>query len=126
VTTDTGSAKQDFLYQLKSLIRVYSTKTGRIFCQFIAECQSDPQFAKMFRQRFLGPRRAAVRVIWQRGVARGEINPDLDVEMVLDMIYAPMVYRLLTGHAPFTDVEADQLIDAVFAGISAHKTREHA
>ena len=119
-TTDTGSARLDFLDQLTSLIRFYGSPHGRIFRQFVAECQADPGFAETFRERFLLPRRAVVAVIWQRGVERGEIDPDLDGDLVLDMIYAPLVFRVLLGHAPFTAAHASRLVESVFAGISAN------
>jgi AcrR family transcriptional regulator len=120
---DTGSARQDFLHQVKSLIRFYSGRTGHIFGQFMAECQADPEFASIFREQLLLPRRDAVRSIWRRGVDRGEIAPDIDSDIVLDLVYAPMAYRFLAGHAPLNDREAGRLIDAVFDGIDAGRPR---
>ncbi len=114
---DTGSAEEDFLKQLTSLIRFYGSPLGDIFRQFVAECQADQAFAKTYRERFLEPRRAAVLVIWQRGVQRGEIDPDVESDLILDMIYAPLVYRVLAGHAPFTATHARQVVNAAFRGI---------
>src|SRR6187402_1810614 len=120
-TKNTGSAKRDFLHQLRSLIAFYGSPMGVVFRQLLAECQADATFAESYRKLFLEPRRAAVREIWQRGVTRGEIDPSWDCELVLDMIYAPLVYRVLVGHEPFTDHEAVRLINAVFQGISKSK-----
>jgi AcrR family transcriptional regulator len=114
---DTGSAKTDFTESLKSLMRFFTSKTGRVFCQFIAECQIDAEFAHLFREYFLTSRRNAVGVILSRAEARGEIRGDLDRELVLDLIYGPMVYRLLVGQAPVNDAEAEQLIEAIFEGM---------
>jgi hypothetical protein len=58
-----------------------------------------------------------VRVIWHRGVARGEVRADIDSEIVLDLIYGPIIYRLLVGHAPLNAKEAKTLVSAVFVGI---------
>ncbi len=117
LTKDTGLAQKDFLHQLHASIRFYESSLGRIFRQFLAECQDDEAFARAYRERFLEPRRAAVRIIWRRGVERGEIDPKFDCELVIDMIYAPMVYRLLAGHMPFTAQDAALLTDAVFRGV---------
>jgi len=76
-----------------------------MFCQFIAEGQSDSGFLVQFRQRFLQSRRDAVRIMWQRGVERGEIRSEIDSEIVQDLIYGPMIFRLLTGHAPLNDAQ---------------------
>ena len=120
VTENTGSAVEDFRRQLTSLIAFYASPMGSIFRQLLAECQADPAFAESYRKLFLEPRRAAVREIWHRGVLRGEIDPRWDCELVLDMIYAPLVYRVLADHAPFTPEDADRLLEAVFEGLRPH------
>lgn len=122
---DTGSAECDFTQQLKAVMAFYRSPLGRLFGQFLAEGQSDPRFLALFRERFLHPRRNTARVMWQRGVHRGEIRADLDVELVLDLIYGPMVFRLLAGHAPFTDRESEAVVAAVFAGLRPSKMGHH-
>jgi AcrR family transcriptional regulator len=116
-TPDTGSAQKDFTEQMKSLMAFYTSSAGKVFCQFIAEGQSDPAFLALFCERFLKSRRNDVRIIWQRGVARGEIRNNVDSEVVLDLIYGPVVFRLLTGHGQLNAREAEALVSAVFSGI---------
>ncbi len=114
---DTGSARQDFTKQLQSVVEFYSSSQGRLFCQFIAEGQNDPAFLAQFRDRFLYIRRDAGRVMWRRGVARGEIRSDIDSEIVLDLIYGPMVFRLLAGHGSLGEQEASTMIAVIFEGL---------
>jgi AcrR family transcriptional regulator len=114
---DTGSARQDFTEQLQSVVAFYSSSPGRLFCQFIAEGQSDPAFLTQFRDRFLYIRRDAGRVMWRRGVARGEIRSDIDSEIVLDLIYGPMVFRLLAGHGSLGEQESSTMISVIFEGL---------
>jgi hypothetical protein len=57
-----------------------------------------------------------VGVIFDRGVMRGEIEQNLDRELVLDMIYGPAILRLMAGHAPPDRVFTDSLISALFRG----------
>src|SRR3954452_16964394 len=54
---DTGSAERDFAEQLNAVMTFFTSPVGRLFCQFIAEGQSDPHFLELFRQRFLYARR---------------------------------------------------------------------
>ena len=114
---DTGSAETDFTMQLKSVTAFYKSPLGRLFGQFIAEGQSDPGFLSLFRERFLYARRDAARIMWRRGVDRGEIRQEIDGEVVLDLIYGPMVFRLLAGHGSLNDHESEAMIDAVFHGL---------
>jgi AcrR family transcriptional regulator len=114
---DTGSAQKDFTLQLQSLTAFYTSPLGRLFCQFIAEGQSDPGFLALFRERFLYLRRDAARVMWRRGVERGEIRKEVDSELVLDLIYGPMIFRLLAGHGSLGDAELEAMVTAVLGGI---------
>jgi AcrR family transcriptional regulator len=117
-TPDTGSAERDFKEQLHSLITFYASPTGRIFGQFLAEGQSDREFAALFRARFLKPRReAAGGVIFDRAVKRGEIDRSLDRELVLDLIYGPVIFRLMVEHAPPNREVAEAMISALFRGL---------
>jgi AcrR family transcriptional regulator len=98
VMPDTGSAEKDFTLQLQSVTAFYASPMGRLFGQFIAEGQSDPAFLALFRTRFLYARRDAARVMWRRGVERGEIRAEIYSEIVLDLIYGPILFRLMAGH----------------------------
>jgi AcrR family transcriptional regulator len=114
---DTGSAQKDFTEQLKSSIKFYVSPAGRLFCQFIAEGQSDPDFLALFRERCLRARRNDLRIMWERGVARGEVRKNIDVEVVLDLIYGPMIYRLLAGHGPLNNAQAEAIVSTLFCGL---------
>jgi AcrR family transcriptional regulator len=118
---DTGSAEVDFTQQLKSVMAFYTSPLGRLFCQFLAEGQSDPGFLALFRERFLHARRDTARVMWRRGVDRGEIREEVDGEIVLDLIYGPMIFRLLAGHGSLSDRESEAVVEAVFGGLRRSK-----
>ena len=116
---DTGSARIDFAIQVKSLMHFYMSRTGSIFCQFLVEGRQDPEFAEYLRKGFINARRAMVKEILFRGLSRGEIRGGLDSEIVIDLIYGPIFYRLLAGHAPLNDGEVDKLIDTLFDGLKS-------
>ncbi|MCQ6358853.1 MULTISPECIES: TetR/AcrR family transcriptional regulator [Bacillus cereus group] len=114
---DTGSVREDFLQQLLSVMRFYKSPIGKVFTQLIAESQYDPHIATIFRERFLVSRQNAVQVMLQRGFDRNEIRNDIDSKIIIDLIYGPMIYRLLTGHAPLDDNLAKSIVDVVIKGI---------
>jgi hypothetical protein len=74
------------------VISFYAGEEGRIFAQLMVEAQRDPRLAEAFRERFLAQRRAAVKTIWRRGVARGDFREDVEADVAMDMIFAPIVY----------------------------------
>ena len=123
IVPDTGDGAEDLRRHARAVIGFYAGKEGRIFAQFMAAAQSDPLLAEAFRQRFLSHRRAAVLTIWKRGVARGEFRDDVDAEVAMDIIFAPIVYRLLAGHAPLSRSLADSLVDAALSGLATSPSR---
>ena len=86
-----------------ALVREYAGWSGRIVAQIIAEGQSDPTVLREFRERFHYGRRAVVREVleqWRRG---GSIPAPADIEVLADLIYAPVYMRLLLGHSPLDE-----------------------
>jgi AcrR family transcriptional regulator len=122
VIPDTGDTERDLAELLRSSMASYTTATGRIFGQFLAECQTDPEFAALFRERFMKPRREATREILNRAVKRGEIDQKLDQEAIIDLIFGPMVFRLMAGHGPLNKTEADAMISILLRGIGCRPT----
>jgi hypothetical protein len=59
-----------------------------------------------------------------RAIARGEAPADLDVELVLDLVYGPIYHRLLQGPAPPTERFARDVVDCVVRGI-ARSTKQN-
>lgn len=62
----------------------------------IAEAQSNPIAAERFRRDFMS-RRDVTRVIINRGIDGGEVDPNIDVKMLIDMTGGSLWYRLSLG-----------------------------
>jgi AcrR family transcriptional regulator len=122
---DTGSVRRDILELIRSLMVFYKSPAGRIMGQFVAESQNDKEFASLFRERFIKPRREACGVIFDRGVERGEIDQNLDRELLLDLIFGPPIYRMIVRHAPLEDKLADEMVSILFDGLD-NKSSERA
>jgi len=118
IMPNTGSSEVDFTLQIQSVCSFYASALGRLFCQFIAEGQSDPAFLASFRDRFLYVRRDAARVMWRRGVERGDIRLEVDSEIVLDLVYGPILFRLMAGHGAVNESEGAAMVKALFQGLS--------
>jgi AcrR family transcriptional regulator len=115
---DTGSAKEDFRRALRGLIRFYRSKDGRAYAQLIGEAQFDPQIGVELREHLVKSRRKLVRAILDRGIARGELRPDVDPEAAIDLMFGPAMYRLVAGHAPLDARSADAIVDAAMRGLA--------
>ncbi|NDJ25562.1 TetR family transcriptional regulator [Nostoc sp. B(2019)] len=103
------SATEAIKVQMASLVQTFSGDYGRIVAQIIAEGQADPDALASYRDRFIYPRRAAVKAILQKGIESGEFDPNLDPELAIDILYGPIYFRLLVGHLPLDRQFAEQL-----------------
>lgn len=117
---DTGSVEKDLRNLLVGLFKLFTTTSaGPAMVGMIAEAQSSPEFAKVFQEQFMAHRRNVTRKILERGVERGELQADLDINLAIDVISGPIWYRLLQGHAPLDENFADSIIRQVLFGISS-------
>jgi AcrR family transcriptional regulator len=120
---DTGDTERDLAELLYSIMSFYISPTGRIFSQFLAESQSDPEFAALFREHFLKPRRESAGAFLDRAMKQGVIDRTLNREILLDLIFGPMVFRLMAGHAPLNRAESDAMISTLLHGIRSKAPR---
>jgi AcrR family transcriptional regulator len=109
---DVGSLKGDLLELVRPTVRALAQRRGPVFQALIAEAQADPRFAEAFRSSLMAAHRDTVRAIVGRAQLRGEVAFDADLELAADMIYGPILYRLLNGHAPLDETFAYGLADA--------------
>ncbi|MFT4143459.1 MAG: TetR/AcrR family transcriptional regulator [Mobilitalea sp.] len=92
---DTGSAKEDLFIQVNNLAAFFTGSKGKIVTELIAEGQFDTNIASEYQKRYFQPRRLITRQILERGIQRNQVKKDIDVELVIDIIYAPIFYRLM-------------------------------
>jgi AcrR family transcriptional regulator len=104
---------------MQHLIEQYSGWPGQIVAQIIGEAQSQPSIGREFRERFHYGRRAVVREALEKWRMSGEIDRNIDIEMLMDVLYSPIYMRLLVGHAPLDEKFANQLPAFVFGLLGA-------
>lgn len=116
---DSGSVRQDLVEQLHALSHLLAeTRLGRMAISLLGEAQHDAELAVAFRASWLAPRRAAGRAVLTRAVERGDLRPDLDLEVALDGLYGPIYLRLLFGHGTLERPVIEALVDQVLQGLA--------
>jgi AcrR family transcriptional regulator len=99
--------------QLHAVADAFAAPTGRSVAAMVAAAQSETELAKAFRHEFIARNRDATRLLLERCVEDKLVAPPADMELALDLIFGPLFYRLLMGHAPITRAFVDRLLDAV-------------
>ena len=115
---DDASAVEALTVLVVSAARLFAaTPAGPLMRSLIADAQAQNEIATAIREQWLRPRRAVAADLIRRGVAEGEFRADLDVEVALDLLFAPVYYRLLLGHEPMTDAFATATVEYVVTGL---------
>jgi AcrR family transcriptional regulator len=110
---NTGSVHKDMSLQMRRLIRVFRSERGKVVAALLAGGQSDPELIEAFRERFLWPRRKQAYKTLQRGIDRGELARNSNLDLILDSLYGPIYLRFLIRHDELRDDFADQICSVV-------------
>jgi AcrR family transcriptional regulator len=113
---DTGSLHGDLTAFLEASFKQRGQR--RVLIGLMAEALLDPVFHDQFRDRFLFARRAALRTILNRAQARGEMTPEVDPELLLDVVFGVLWYRLMLDHAPLSEAAGRELAALVVRAAS--------
>jgi AcrR family transcriptional regulator len=116
---DTGAAAEDFRLTLRGMMRFYTSPLGQVYAQLVGEAQFYPAERERIRTHQVSIRRVAVVKIWERGIARGELDPNVDREVALDLIFGAAVYRMAIGHGTLSPVDADAIVATAMRAFSS-------
>jgi AcrR family transcriptional regulator len=114
----TGSPLTDLAAHLRKLAQTFATPTGRSAAALLAASQGETELTKAFRNHFIMTARQEGRRLLQLAAAHGQLRPRLDLELTLDLIYGPLYFRLLMGHAELSKSFTDRLLQLALAGLA--------
>jgi AcrR family transcriptional regulator len=100
---------------LRSLIREYAGWSGHIVAQILAEGQSDPAILRELRERFHHGRRAVVRETLEQWARTTQVRTPVDIEVLGELLYAPIYMRLLLRNAPLDEKFAREHIGYAYS-----------
>jgi AcrR family transcriptional regulator len=98
-TVDTGDVGADLRAILGDLVQRFSAKErmNDVLPHLIEVSTHDPALRAEL-DAYTQLRRVPLRASLERGIARGEIAPDADLDTMIDALLGPIIYRrLLTG-----------------------------
>lgn len=116
---DKTSIRENFSQQLRTLANVLNGTLGRTMVALVAESEEDSEIAKAFYTYYLNPRREDAKMILERAIVQGEIQATINLDVVLDMLYGPVYFRILIYKKKVDAAFIDTLVDQVMNGISA-------
>lgn len=117
------SASEVLHQQMLRLVKLMRGDFGKMLSAVIGAGQSQPELREAVWKNFIEPRRAEARNLIEDAQGRGEIRDDVPADTLLDMMYGPLYFRLLVGHAKIDNALVDAIFDVARSGIEAALVR---
>lgn len=122
---DHGSLREDLREHLAALADfLTNSDAGAVYRALVGQAQHDPQLAARLRDGHLAAQQARDRLPFERALARGDLPPDADPDLLAQRLVAVVHHRVLvTGepvHREFTDALADTFVADLIQGRTPH------
>jgi len=112
------SVRDDLVMMLTAMQQPHDNRALRVMPCLVPEVHRNPEQYRLY-QELMEPRREVMREVLRRGMRTGELRPDVDVELVMALLSAPvLVQKLLRWNPKLTaDRLPERIVDAVLAGV---------
>jgi AcrR family transcriptional regulator len=119
---DVGDTRRELLAAVEQPIRALTTTPfGAVISGLLSEIASDPTLGDPFRSRVVRTRREQIGGVIDRGVARGDLRPDIDRELATELLVGPVYFRLIFGAADYPADFAERIVDELLSGYAARR-----
>ncbi|BBH18102.1 TetR family transcriptional regulator [Nocardioides baekrokdamisoli] len=109
----TGTLRGDLIETFCGHTGIANSRAAEVMGAVLTATHTDPDFATTFRERFIGPKLAVTQAIYRAAVERGEVSPDIDLEIIGPALAAIVLHRsYLLGEVPTSEL-VTRVIDHV-------------
>jgi AcrR family transcriptional regulator len=94
-------------------------RQAREFALLLGEGDKYPRLMARYLETVVEPRREVIRTVLRRGIATGELRPDLDVETALFMLVGAAIVPTGHGQQAVPDGYPERVVDEFLRGLAA-------
>jgi len=114
---DSGTLHGDLHALLHGAVDTFARGRGQFVPRLLREAGHHPEITDLL-DAVLHTRRQAYRRVLARAIARGELDPSVDQELLIDMLIGPLWTRLLITRDPVTREYVDANVRAVLTAFA--------
>lgn len=103
---------------LQHLVGVLDGRRGELLRHLIGAAQTNRDLREAFLHKLIVPRRKVAQEAFQRAIARNELRAEANAEIILDLLYGAVYYRLFVSFAPFHAGFVDEIVERAFHGLT--------
>ena len=118
---DTGSLAGDYAVLSEAVLAVARDRNAALLMpRLLSEVAQDAEMHAVFSDWLVEPRREVLRTVLRRAIERGELRADADLELTIDMLIGPVIYRFLITGGDLTPAAAQvpRVLAALLEGLS--------
>jgi AcrR family transcriptional regulator len=91
---DTGDLERDIATILsRKPPGEFAEARDRMMPTLIAYSAVHPEFGTLWRRRVMEPPQRCLKAVLRRGIERGQLRPDLDLELAMALLLGPMLFN---------------------------------
>jgi AcrR family transcriptional regulator len=112
---DTGTLRSDLVAVLESLQLSLQSRVGQALVQTAVATLHVPAL-RALRQEHWRQRRAHLQILFDRAITRGEVSPQIDCQLLLEMLSGIMYMRLFVVNEPVDEMLPERVVDLMLLG----------
>ena len=116
---DSGTLRADLLALLHGAVETFVRGRGQFVARLIREAGHHPEITDLI-YTVIHTRRQAYRRVLALAIARGELAPSVDQDLLIDLLIGPIWTRLLITRDPITEQYVDSNVEAVLTAFSVN------
>jgi AcrR family transcriptional regulator len=117
----TGVLRDDLIAAIEYLRRrSLAKRESKLMRSMLSQAESSPVLWKRYHDTVIAARRRLLTDLLERGIASGEIRPELgeDLDLLTDMVVGPVLVRTtLRPDAPLPEHLAERVVDTLLNGM---------
>jgi AcrR family transcriptional regulator len=120
---DTGCTLCDLGDGISVFVAAFRRMPPGVLGSLLADCAESDELRAQFMSALFEPPRRAVEQMLIAATDRGDLRPDADLTLTLDLLGSLVHYRALFGHAPTSTSEIEGAVETILQGIATDYPR---
>ncbi|GAA0594617.1 TetR/AcrR family transcriptional regulator [Streptomyces crystallinus] len=114
---DNNCTRCDLMQSVRLLDAALHERLPRaVLAPLVADCARDPELHQRLTDVLVLPSRQAATTAVERAVARGDLRPDVDPHVLVDLLAASVYQRALLGETATAGPSAGDIVDLLLRG----------
>lgn len=123
---DTGSLRQDLRALAESITSAESRFGAQVTIGMASALAQDGELRRVFGEKFIAPRMAGFRTVFERAVARGEMPAGHDLDLLARLFPALGLQQIvMSGELPGTRLACQIMDEVIYPLATAPATRRY-